>query len=59
MLRGRPATFSLIIIGAVFGLMGPLFVHASADNMKRLLIITAVGAVILGLGLGRLPLARE
>jgi hypothetical protein len=39
--------------------MGPVFVHASADNVKRLLIVTALGAVILGLGLGRLPLARE
>jgi hypothetical protein len=59
MMRGRTATLGLILIGAVLALMGPVFVHATADNVKRLLIVTALGAVILGLGLGRLPPARE
>ena len=59
MLRGRTATLGLIVMGGVLALMGPLFVHASPDNVKRLLIVTALGAVILGLGLGRLPPARE
>lgn len=58
-MRGRNITWSLIALGGVFALLGPIFVHPAPDNFTKLLYITAVGAVILGLGLGRLPLARE
>jgi hypothetical protein len=58
-MRGRSLTWLLIAAGAVLGGMGPIFVHPAPDNLRKLLIITAIGAVILGLGLGRLPLARE
>ena len=58
-MRGRSVTWSMLILGAVFALMGPIFVHPAPENLTKLLIISAVGAAIFGLGVGRLPIARE
>ena len=58
-MRGRSVTWSMLILGAVLALMGPIFVHPAPENLMKLLVVSAIGAAIFGLGVGRLPLARE
>ena len=58
-MRGRSVTLALILFGAALAAIGPIFVHPAPENLTRILIVTAFGAIVLGFGLGRLPLGRE